>query len=226
MKEKPNSLTLSSTMPSSPSSWQKVGRRLAFLPNTLDRPCWHNWWGRRGWRSRWHWRSASLCSCQGCLVCCSTGIRACLRCWPSMAAAMATAPTSRVVWCRCRGRRWVDPPAIGPPAIHTQQKVSKMQISTTANILETKSELEKDLRSSKSCYWSLSLFAHQHSYGQVEASWVRLFCATADGQRQHNLCTFTTLWKVNSFITWWKNQHTHHQMKKSTHSPFSELIGK
>ena len=95
-------------------------------------------------------------------------------------------------------------------------------ISTTAHILETKSELEKDLWSSKSCYWSLSLSAQQHSYRQVGTSWVRLFCATADGQRQHELCTFTTLWKVNSFITWWKkintltiiwkSQHTHHSV--------------
>ena len=90
-------------------------------------------------------------------------------------------------------------------------------ISTTAHILETKSELEKDLWSSKSCYWSLSLSAQQHSYTyrQVGTSWVRLFCATADGQRQHKLCTFTTLWKVNSFITWWK---------KSTHSPSYEKV--
>ena len=88
-------------------------------------------------------------------------------------------------------------------------------ISTTAHILETKSELDKDLWSSKSCYWSLSLSAQQHSYRQVGTSWVRLFCATADGQRQHELCTFTTLWKVNSFITWWK---------KSTHSPSYEKV--
>ena len=90
-------------------------------------------------------------------------------------------------------------------------------ISTTAHILETKSELDKDLWSSKSCYWSLSLSAQQHSYTyrQVGTSWVRLFCATADGQRQHKLCTFTTLWKVNSFITWWK---------KSTHSPSYEKV--
>ena len=31
----PSSLSLSSTLPPSPSSWQKVGRRLAFLPTNL-----------------------------------------------------------------------------------------------------------------------------------------------------------------------------------------------
>ena len=39
-------------------------------------------------------------------MCCSSGIRACLRCWPSVAtaAAMATTPSSRVTWCWRRGR--------------------------------------------------------------------------------------------------------------------------
>ena len=50
---------------------------------------------------------ANLASCQGNLVCCSSCIGACLRCWPSVAtaAALETAPCSRVAWCRSRGRR-------------------------------------------------------------------------------------------------------------------------
>ena len=60
-----------------------------------------------GWRRTWRWCSANLASCQGNLVCCSSCIGACLRCWPSVAtaAALETAPCSRVAWCRSRGRR-------------------------------------------------------------------------------------------------------------------------
>ena len=52
-----------------------------------------------------------------------------------------------------------------PPALHTRQKLPMVRVkhlfgvwvATTAHILVAKSELQKDLWSSKSCDWSLSL---------------------------------------------------------------------
>ena len=138
-------------------------------------------------------------------MCCSSGIGACLRCWPSVAtaAAIATTPSSSVTWCRSRGRGWspsslslkvrrrctragsswwaqldvqisLQQSSLGgggqgclsTSSPHSTEGVKDAEelpmvgvkhlldvwISTTAHILETKSELDKDLWSSKSCY--------------------------------------------------------------------------